>query len=75
VDAARWEILAQICAYSSWSRQLKDLGRTLEEHETLLYLHETNLEVREAMLAEELERRLCPFNRQNILVELDKARE
>jgi hypothetical protein len=47
----------------------------LEEHETLLYLHETNLEVREAMLAEELERRLCPFNRQNILVELDKARE
>jgi hypothetical protein len=44
-----------VCASSSWSRHLTDLEQTLKERQTLLFLHETDLEVREVILAEELE--------------------
>jgi hypothetical protein len=45
----------------------------LEECQTLLYLQETDLEVREAILAEELERGLHPLDRRDPSVDLDKA--
>jgi hypothetical protein len=45
----------------------------LEEHQILLCLQETDLVVREAILAEELERGLHPPNGWDPSVELDKA--
>jgi hypothetical protein len=46
----------------------------LEERKSLLCLQETDLEVREAILVEELERGLHPSARWDLLVELEKAR-
>jgi hypothetical protein len=45
---------------SSQSEWHKALGRTLDEHTTLFGLQEMNLELREAILVEELERGLHP---------------
>jgi hypothetical protein len=45
----------------------------LEECQTLLYLQETDLEVREAILAEELERGLHPPDGRDPSVDPDKA--
>jgi hypothetical protein len=46
----------QVCASSSRSSQLTDLGRMMEECQTLPYQREIDLEVWEVILAEELER-------------------
>jgi hypothetical protein len=45
---------------SSQSEWHKALGRMLDEHTTLFGLQEMNLELREAILVEELERGLHP---------------
>jgi hypothetical protein len=62
-----------VCASNSQSRRDNDLDRTLEECQTLLCLQETDLEVREAILVEELERGLHPPDKQDLSAELDKA--
>jgi hypothetical protein len=60
-------------ASSSQSKKLTDLGRTLEECQIILCLQEVDLEVQEAILAEELERGLHPTDEQDLSVELEKA--
>jgi hypothetical protein len=45
-----------------------------EEHEALLCLQEMDLEVHEALLAEELERGLHPPNGRDLPAELNEAR-
>jgi hypothetical protein len=73
VDAVRRDFSAQVCTSSSWYGQLNALSRLLEEHASLLCLEETDLEVHEAVLEEELERGLHPPDRWDLSVELDKA--
>jgi coenzyme F420-reducing hydrogenase alpha subunit len=63
-DAAEWEFSAQVRASGSKSKQLINLGRMLEERKILLCLQETDLEVQEAILAQEQEHGLCPIDRQ-----------
>jgi cysteine sulfinate desulfinase/cysteine desulfurase-like protein len=60
VDAVRRDYSAQVSMSSSQSEWHKALGRTLDEHTTLFGLQEMNLELREAILVEELERGLHP---------------
>jgi hypothetical protein len=47
----------------------------LEECHVLLFLQEMDLEVREAILAEEQEHDLHPIDGQDLLAELDKTHE
>jgi hypothetical protein len=56
----RWDLSTQVCASRSQSRQLTTLSQALEECESLLCLQETDLEVRETILVEELECGLHP---------------
>jgi hypothetical protein len=72
-DVVRWDFSTHVCASSSWFRQLIDLDRMLEERHTLLCLQEMDLEVWEAILADELEHNLHPHDGQGLTVELDKA--
>jgi hypothetical protein len=71
VDAARRDFFTQACASSSRFKQLTDLGRMLEERKTFLCLQEMDLEVREAILAEEQQRALHPIDEQDLSSELD----
>jgi hypothetical protein len=73
-DATKRDFFAQEHASNSRSKQLTDLGRTLEECKILLFLQETDLEVREAILVEEQERDLCPTDGRDLSLELDSAR-
>jgi hypothetical protein len=73
VNAIQWDFFTQAHASSSLSEQLTDLGWTLEGCQILLCLREVDLEVLEAILAEELERNLHPTNGRDRSVELDKA--
>jgi hypothetical protein len=54
-------------------KELTDLCQALEECQILLGLQETDLEVREVILVEELEPVLHPPNGQDLLAKLDKA--
>jgi hypothetical protein len=74
VDVIRWDYSAQVSASSSQSGWLKALSRMQEEHEALLCLQEMDLEVHEALLAEELERGLHPPNGRDLPAELNEAR-
>jgi hypothetical protein len=69
----QWGFSTQVRASSSQPGQFKYLGRALEERETLLCLQETDLEVRETILAEEMERGLHPSDRRDLSVELNTA--
>jgi hypothetical protein len=62
-----------VSATSSQSKQLKAFSRILEERATLLGLQEMDLEVCEAILAEELERDVHPPDGQDPSTELDKV--
>jgi hypothetical protein len=62
-----------MCASSSQSRRVNDLDQTLEDCQTLLCLQEMDLEVREEILAEELQRALHPPDGWDMSVDLDKA--
>jgi hypothetical protein len=73
-SAVQWDFFAQVHASSSRSKQLTDLARMLEERQILLSLQEMDLEVREAILAEELERNLHSSDGRDLSPELDKAR-
>jgi hypothetical protein len=72
-DAIQRDFFTQVRASSSRSKKLTDLGQTLEECQILLCLQEVDLEVPEAILAEELERGLHPTDEQDLSVELEKA--
>jgi hypothetical protein len=61
-NAVQRDFFSHAHASSSRSKQLTDLGRALEEHQILLCLQQTYLEVQEVMLAEELEHVLHPLN-------------
>jgi hypothetical protein len=74
VDVVQWKFSTQACTSSSWSWQLTDLGRMLEERQTLLCLQEMDLEVQEALLAEELECYQHPPSGQDLSAELNQAR-
>jgi hypothetical protein len=54
-------------------KELTDLCQALEECQILLGLQETDLEVREVILVEELEPVLHPPDGQDLLAKLDKA--
>jgi hypothetical protein len=54
-DTIRWGSSSQVCAFGSRSRYLTDLAQRLEERQTVLFLWEMDLEVWEAILAEELD--------------------
>jgi hypothetical protein len=71
--ATQRDYSAQVSASSSQSERCKAFTRTLEEHAALLGLQEMDLEVREAILAEELERSLHPPNGRDPSAELDKV--
>jgi hypothetical protein len=60
-EGVRQDFFAQMRASSTRSKQLIGLSRTLEECQILLCLHETDLEVQEAKLAEEHARNLHPL--------------
>jgi hypothetical protein len=68
------DFFAEAHTSSSRCKHLTDLSRTLEERQIPLSLPEVVLEVREAILAKELERGLHSFDGQDLSVELDKAR-
>jgi hypothetical protein len=65
------DFFTQVSVSSSRSKQLTDLGRTLEECQILLSLQEADLEVHEAILAEELERGPHSSDGLDLSVELD----
>jgi hypothetical protein len=71
--ATQRDYSAQVSASSSQSERRKAFRRTLEEHAALLGLQEMDLEVHEAILAEELERSLHPPDGRDPSVELDKV--
>jgi hypothetical protein len=73
-NAIQWDFFAQVCTSSSRFKQLSGLGQTLEECQILLYLQDTDLEVCEVILAEELERRQHSTDGRDLSVELGKAR-
>jgi hypothetical protein len=73
MDAIWLDYSAMVSTSSSWSEWLNTHSRSLEERTTLLCLQETDLQVHELILAEELERGLCPPNEQDLPVELDEA--
>jgi hypothetical protein len=73
-DTIRWGSSSQACASGSRSRYLTDLAQRLEERQTVLFLWEMDLEVWEAILAEELEPGLHPLDGWDLLTELDMAR-
>jgi chromosome segregation ATPase len=52
-EVAHRDYLAQVRTFSSLSKQLISLSRSLEEHQILLCLQETDLEVQKVMLVEE----------------------
>jgi hypothetical protein len=62
-----------VCVYSFRSKQLLVLIWTLEEGYILLCLQETNLEVREAILAEEQESGLHAPDGRDLSAKLDKT--
>jgi hypothetical protein len=71
--ATQRDYSAQVSASSSQFERRKAFRRTLEEHAALLGLQEMDLEVHEAILAEELERSLHPPDGRDPSVELDKV--
>jgi hypothetical protein len=73
-DAIRWDCSAQLSASSSWSGWLDTPSWSLEERATLLCLQETDLEVHEAILVDELECSLRPSDKWDLSVELDEVR-
>jgi hypothetical protein len=70
----RCDYLAQVSASSSQSKRHKALRRMLDERVILLGLQETDLGVREAILAEELEHGLRDPDGHDLPAELDKTR-
>jgi hypothetical protein len=60
--ATLWDYSIHVSASSCQSKWLKAFSRMLEEHTTLLGLQEIDLEVCEAILAEELDYSLCHPN-------------
>jgi hypothetical protein len=59
---------------SSWSKGLKALAQTLDERADLLGLQEMDLEMCEAILAEELECGLHPLDGHDLPMELGESR-
>jgi hypothetical protein len=72
-DAVQWDFFAHACTSSSRSKQHTDLSRTLEECQILLSLEEADLEVREVILVEELERGLHFSDGRDLSAPLDKV--
>jgi hypothetical protein len=73
MGTARRDYLAQVSTSSSRSKWCKALHRGLDERTALLGLQETDLEVREGIMAEELEHGLHHSYGHNLLMELYNA--
>jgi hypothetical protein len=73
MGATRCDYLAQVGTSSSRSERCKAHRRGLDERATLLGLQEMNLEVREEIAVEELERGLRHSDRCNLPTKLYKA--
>jgi hypothetical protein len=67
-DVVPRDFFTQVRASSSWSKQLTDLGRMLEEHEIPLCMQGM-----EAILSKELERSLHPSDGRDLSVAPNKA--
>jgi hypothetical protein len=72
--ATLWDYSTQVSASSSQSERLKAFSQMLKECAALLGLQEMDLEVRKAILVEELEHGLHPPDGQDPSAELDKVR-
>jgi hypothetical protein len=70
-EAAQHDFLAMTCAFSS-KKQLINLSQTLEECQILLYLQEMDLEVQQAILAEEQARGPTSIQWAGLLVEIEE---
>jgi hypothetical protein len=72
-NAVQQDFFAQVCISSSRSKLLTNHIRTLEEHQILLCLQKMDMEVWEAILAEEREHLPHPTDAWELSMELDKA--
>jgi hypothetical protein len=72
-DVIQWDFFIHAHACSSQSKQVTDLGQTLEERQSFLCLQEMDIKVREVILSEELKCGLHPSDGWNLLAELDEA--
>jgi hypothetical protein len=70
-EAAQQDFHTRMYASSSRSKHSISLNRMLKERQILLCLLETDLEVQEAMQAEEQEHNLHPFDGRDLLAELE----
>jgi hypothetical protein len=73
-EAARQDYLARTRAFTSNSKHYVNFNRMLEECEILLSLQETDLEVTEVKLVEELVRVLHSFEGWDLSTELEERR-